>query len=151
TPSLRTTLPQLYGHYARTTRFPFIPATGNRHCLPAWTVNKVKVTNFFPSNYPNKLVYALIHGQAGVDIAARIDSDAVNVTAFQACNDIAFAVAQANIRGLVVMLLFGDVEDAVLAQRDVVGAAHAGPHAEQFAIRRQHLDAPVGAIGDIEF
>jgi hypothetical protein len=42
--------------------------------------------------------------------------------------------------------LLGDVEIAILAAGDVVRPAHAGPHAEEVAIRREYLDALVGRV-----
>src|SRR5579862_7538851 len=59
-------------------------------------------------------------------------------------------VADADLRGLAVDFLLGDVEIAVLAAGDVVGAPHAGPHAEEVAVGREYLDAFIRPVGDVE-
>src|SRR6266851_7374836 len=59
-------------------------------------------------------------------------------------------VAYADLRGLVAVFLLGNVEIAVLAARDVVRPAHAGPHAEEVALRREYLDALVRSIGHVK-
>src|SRR5215472_780595 len=53
------------------------------------------------------------------------------------------AVADADLGGLAVVFLLGDVEVAVLAAADVVGAADAGPLGEILAVRGEDLDALV--------
>jgi hypothetical protein len=45
--------------------------------------------------------------------------------------------------GLAVVFLLGDVEIAILAAAEVVGAAHAGPLGEILAVRGEDLDALV--------
>ena len=59
-------------------------------------------------------------------------------------------VADADIGGVAAVFLLGDVEIAVLAAGDVVGAAHAGPLAEEVALGREDLDALVRPVGDVE-
>src|SRR2546425_1173369 len=59
-------------------------------------------------------------------------------------------IADADLRGLAVVFLLGDVEIAVPAAADVIGAAHAGPLAEEIAVRREDLDALVRPVGDVE-
>src|SRR5262245_55938877 len=63
---------------------------------------------------------------------------------------ISLSIADADLSGLAVIFLLGNVEVAILAAGDVVGAAHAGPLAEELALRREDLDALVRAIGDVE-
>src|SRR6266481_4080236 len=95
-------------------------------------------------------VHAAVLGQAGVDVALRIDADAVDMAARKAGEHRALSIADADLRGLAVVFLLGDVEIAVLAAADVVGAAHAGPLAEEIAVRREDLDALVRPVGDVE-
>src|SRR6516162_2371095 len=52
--------------------------------------------------------------------------------------------------GLAVVFLLGNVEIAVLAAADVVGAAHPGPLGEILAVRGEDLDALVRPVPDIE-
>src|SRR5260370_15395912 len=75
----------------------------------------------------HKLVDAAVLGQSGVDVAVPIDADAVDMAAFHAGEHISLSIADADIGGLASVFLLGDVEIAVLAARDVVGAAHAAP------------------------
>ena len=48
------------------------------------------------------------------------------------------------------VFLLGDVGRAVRGARNVVRPAHPGPHAEKIPLRREDLDALVGAIGDVK-
>ena len=80
----------------------------------------------------------------------RVDADAVDMAALHAGEHISLSVADADIGGLAGVFLLGNVEIAVLAAGDVVGAAHAGPLAEVVALGREDLDALVRAVGDIE-
>src|SRR5712691_6426252 len=95
-------------------------------------------------------VDAAVLGEAGVDVAVRVDADAVDVAAREAGEHRSLPVADADLRRLAVVFLLGDVEIAVLAAADVVGAAHAGPLAEEIAVGREDLDALVGPVGDVE-
>src|SRR6266481_5489946 len=95
-------------------------------------------------------VHAAVLGQAGVDVALRVDADAVDMAARKAGEHRSLFIAHADLRGLAVVFLLGDVEIAVLAAADVVGAAHAGPLALEIAVGREDLDALVGPVGDIE-
>ena len=65
--------------------------------------------------------------KSGVDVAARVDADTVDMAALHAGRHISLSIADADIGGLAVVFLLGDIEIAVLAARDVVGAAHTGP------------------------
>ena len=80
----------------------------------------------------------------------RVDADAVDVAALHAGEHLALSFADADIGGIAGIFLLGDVEIAVLAARDVVGAAHAGPLAEIVAVGREDLDALVRPVGDVE-
>src|SRR5690348_8250278 len=105
---------------------------------------------YFPSVYPRELVDAALGRQSGVNVALRVDPDTVDMAAFQPGEHISLPVADADIGGLARVLLLGNVEIAVLAARNVVGAAHAGPLAEVVALGCKDLDALVRAVGDIE-
>src|SRR2546430_12261159 len=72
------------------------------------------------------------------------------MAARHACEHRSVRIADADLRRLAAIFLLGDVEIAVLAAGDVVRAAHAGPLAEEVAIRREDLDALVGPVGDVE-
>src|SRR5712691_4097616 len=102
------------------------------------------------SALPHVLVDAAVLGQSGVDVALRVDADAVDMAARETGEHISLSIADADLRGLAVVFLLGNVEIAVLAAGDVVGAAHAGPHAEVVAVRREYLDALVRPVGDVE-
>src|ERR1700756_2316995 len=93
-----------------------------------------------------ELVDAALLGQPGIDIAARVDADAVDMPALHASENISVPVANADIGGLAVVFLLGDVEIAILATADVIGAAHAGPLAEELAFGREDLDALVRPV-----
>src|SRR5438309_2668657 len=94
----------------------------------------------------DEFVDAAVLGQAGVDVALRVDADAVDMAARHAGEHLSLSVADADLRGLAVVFLLGDVEIAVLAAGDVVGAAHAGPLVEEIAVGREDLDALVRAV-----
>src|SRR6266849_6230564 len=98
----------------------------------------------------DELVDAAVLGQAGVDVALRVDADAVDMAARKAGEHRSLSIADADLRGLAVVFLLGNVKIAVLAAADVVGAAHAGPLAEEIAVGREDLDALVGPVGDVE-
>src|SRR3984893_13916331 len=100
--------------------------------------------------YPYELVDAALLGQSGVDVAARVDADAVIMAAVEAHQDISVRIADAALPGLAVVFLLGNVVIAVLASRDVVRPAHAGPLAQVVAVRREYLDALVRPVGDVE-
>src|SRR5207302_11519950 len=85
----------------------------------------------------HELVDAAFRGQSGVDVAARVDADAVVMAAVEADEHISLSIADADLRRLAAVFLLGDVEIAVLAAGDVVRPAHAGPHAEEVAVRRE--------------
>src|SRR6516162_6749105 len=102
------------------------------------------------SVYAHEFVDAAVLGQAGVDIALRVDADAVDMAALHPREYISLSVADADLGGLAVVFLLGDVEIAVPTTRDVVGAAHAGPLAKILAVRREYLDALVRPVPDIE-
>ena len=72
------------------------------------------------------------------------------MAALQAGEHISLAIADADIGRLALVFLLGDVKIAVLAAGDVVGAPHAGPLAEEVAVRREDLDALVRSIGDVK-
>src|SRR5438309_11830061 len=99
---------------------------------------------------PHEFVDAAVLGQSGVDVALRVDADAVDMAARKAGEHRSLSIADADLRGLAVVFLLGNVEIAVLAAADVVGAAHAGPLAEEIAVGREDLDALVGPVGDVE-
>src|SRR5258708_6880480 len=71
-------------------------------------------------------------------------------TAVEAHQNRSVRIADADLRRLAVVFLLGNVVIAVLAPRDVVRPAHAGPHAEVVAVRREYLDALVRPVGDVE-
>src|SRR5580700_10956096 len=100
--------------------------------------------------FSHELVDAAFLGQSGVDVAARVDADAVVMATVEAGEHRSSSIADADLRGLAAVFLLGDVEIAILAAGDVVRPAHAGPHAEEVAIRREYLDALVGPVGDVE-
>src|SRR5439155_20179580 len=104
----------------------------------------------FRSPHADEFVDAAVLRQAGIDVALRIDADAMHVAAFHAGEQLSLRVAHRDMRGAAILLLLGDVEIAVLAAADVVGAAHPGPFAETLAIGGEDLDALVGAVGDVE-
>src|SRR6516164_5207843 len=95
------------------------------------------------SVYAHEFVDAAVLGQAGVDIALRVDADAVDMAAFHAGQHISLPVADTDLGGLAVVFLLGNVEIAIPPTRDVVGAAHSGPLAETLAVGREYLDALV--------
>src|ERR1700730_18366077 len=107
---------------------PYIPAAPDDRCRSACS---------------HELVDAAVLGQSGVDVAVRVDADAVDMAARHAGEHPSFRIADADLRGLALVFLFGDVEVAVLAAADIVPAAHAGPLAEEVALRREDLDALV--------
>src|SRR6516162_10777657 len=80
----------------------------------------------------------------------RVDADAVDVAALHAGEHRSVRIAYADLRGLAAVFLLGDVEIAVLAAGDVVRAPHAGPDAEEVALRREDLDPLVRPVGDVE-
>src|SRR6516162_4842807 len=98
----------------------------------------------------HELVDAAFLGQSGVDVAARVDADAVDMAALQAGEHRSFRIADADIGGLAVVFLLGDVEIAVLAAGDVIGAPHAGPLTKEVTVGREDLDALVRSIGHIK-
>src|SRR3984893_8151929 len=100
--------------------------------------------------YPYELVDAALLGQSGVDVAARVDADAVVMAAVEADENISVRIADADLRGLAVVFLLGNVVIAVLAPRDVVRPAHAGPLAQVVAVRREYLDALVRPVGHVQ-
>src|SRR5207237_7588371 len=100
--------------------------------------------------HADDVVDAAVLRQAGIDVAPRVDADTVHVAALHAGEHLPLSVAHRDMRGAAILLLLGDVEIAVLAAADVVGAAHAGPFAETLAVGREDLDALVGAVGNIE-
>src|SRR5947209_14328200 len=102
----------------------------------------------FRSPHADEFVDAAVLGQAGVDVAFRIDADAVHVAALEAGEHLSLPVAHADMRGAAILLLLGHVEIAVLAAADVVGAAHAGPLALIASVLAEDLDALVGPVGD---
>src|SRR5262249_34269957 len=102
------------------------------------------------SIYPHELVDAALGGEPGVNVAFRVDADAVDMAALQAGEHVALSIAHADIGGLAVVFLLGDVIIALLAARDVVRATHAGPLAEKLALGREDLDALVRPVGDVE-
>src|SRR5207244_7445237 len=91
----------------------------------------------------HELVDAAVLGQSGVDVALRVHTDTVDVATFHAGEHISLSIADADIGGLAIVLLLGDVEIAVPAAGDVVRAPHAGPLAEEVAVGREYLDALV--------
>src|SRR5215472_1277333 len=99
---------------------------------------------------PHEFVDAAVLGKAGVNVAPRVDADAVDVAAFHAGEYIASSIADADIGRVAVGFLLGDIVVAVLAAGDVVGSAHPGPLTEIAAVRREELNAPVRAVGDEE-
>src|ERR1051325_10221637 len=72
------------------------------------------------------------------------------MAALHAGEHVAISVADANVGGAAIDFLLGDVVVAVLAAADVVGAAHPGPFPDILTLRGEDLDAPVGAVGDVE-
>src|SRR5215469_16129464 len=99
---------------------------------------------------PHEFVDAAVLGEAGVNVAPRVDADAVDVAAFHAGEYIPSSIADADIGRVAIGFLLGDIVVAVLAAADVVGSAHPGPLAEIVAVRREELNAPVRAVGDEE-
>src|SRR5215469_9916683 len=99
---------------------------------------------------PYEFVDAVVLGQTGINVALRVDADAVDMAALHSGEHISLSITHANLRGLAVVFLLGNVEIAVLAAGDVVGAAHAGPLAEVLALGREDLDALVRAVADVE-
>src|SRR5207237_2908717 len=100
--------------------------------------------------HADDVVDAAVLRQAGIDVAPRVDADTVHVAALHAGEHLSLRVAHRDMRGAAILLLLGDVEIAVLAAADVVGAAHPGPLAETLAVGREDLDALVGAVGNVE-
>src|SRR5207237_4889452 len=100
--------------------------------------------------HADDVVDAAVLRQAGIDVAPRVDADTVHVAALHAGEHLPLSVAHRDMRGAAILLLLGDVEIAVLAAADVVGAAHAGPFADRLALRGEDLDALIGAVGDVE-
>src|ERR1700726_2193264 len=85
--------------------------------------------------FSHELVAAAFRGQSSVDVAARVDADPVVMATVEAGEHRSLSIADADLRGLAAVFLLGDVEIAILAAGDVVRPAHAGPHAEEVAIR----------------
>src|ERR1017187_5267463 len=102
------------------------------------------------SAFSYELVHAAVHRQSGVDVAARVHADAVDMAALHAGEHFSPRIADADVRGFVAVFLLGNGERAVLAARDVVRPAHAGPHAEEVAVGGKNLDALVRPVGDVE-
>src|SRR5215472_13179045 len=85
---------------------------------------------FRRSGLSYELVDAALLGQSGIDVAARVDTHAMDMAALEAGEHVTFGIAHADIGGLAIVFLLGDVVVAVLAAGAVLGAAHAGPLAE---------------------
>src|ERR1051326_1554926 len=102
------------------------------------------------SAHADEFVDAAVLRQTGIDVAAGVHADAVHMAALHARQHLALSVAHRDVRRPAILLLLGDVEISVLAAGDVVGAAHPSPLAETLALRRENLNALVGAVGDIE-
>ena len=105
--------------------------------------------------HPHELVDAALLGQSGVDVAARVDADAVVMATVEARENRSVRIADADLRGLAVVFLLGNVVIAVLAAADVVRPAHAGPLAEELAVQptvsRKAVHASVAvAVGHID-
>src|SRR5215471_11114837 len=92
--------------------------------------NKAVFGSWPTSADPHEFVDAAILGQAGIDVAPGVDADAVDMAALHSGEHISLSITHADLRGLAVVFLLGNVEIAVFAAGDVVGAAHAGPLAE---------------------
>src|SRR6201998_4295065 len=90
-----------------------------------------------------ELVDAPLLGQPGIDIAVRVDADAVDMPALHASESVSVPVATADVSGVALIFLLGDVEIAILAAGDVVGAAHASPLADELAFGSKDLYALV--------
>src|SRR5207302_7417439 len=78
----------------------------------------------------DKFVDTAILRQPGIDVALRVDADAVDVAARQLGEHVALRAAHCAIGRVAAILLLGDVPVAVLAAADVVGTAHSGPLAQ---------------------
>src|SRR5690242_10260112 len=102
------------------------------------------------SAHADEFVDPAVLRQPGIDIALGVDADAVDMAALHSRQHLALSVAHRDVRRPAILLLLGDVEIPVLAAGDVVGAAHPGPLAETLALRREDLDALVGAVRNIE-
>ena len=76
-----------------------------------------------------------------MDLAPRVDADAVDVAALQVREHISLRVAHADIGGFAFVFLLGDVVIAIFAAGNLVGTAHAGPLSEVFALGREDLPA----------
>src|SRR5258708_13725079 len=72
------------------------------------------------------------------------------MAALHAGEHVSLCVADADMGRPAILFLLGDVKIAVLAAGDVVGAAHAGPLAEELTLWREDLDALVGTVGNVE-
>src|SRR5688572_5314288 len=99
---------------------------------------------------PDVLVHAGRLRQTDVDVARRVDAHAVHRGDCPAGEHRAVAVAYADRVLAVPGCLLGQVEVAGGVPGHVVRTAHAGPHADVAAVRREILDAGVGAIGDVD-
>src|SRR5947207_7249236 len=144
------TLPRAAARRKDFTRAPPRQATADRRADGPPRGGKPKSSLRWRSAFSHELVDAAVLGQSGVDIAMRVHADAVDVPGFHAGQHVSLSVPDANMGGPTVLFLLGDVEIAVLAAGDVVGAAHAGPLPEEFALGREDLDALIGAVGDVE-
>src|ERR1019366_1529813 len=72
------------------------------------------------------------------------------MAALHADEHLAVRIAYADISGFATVFLLRDIVIAVLPARDIIRAAHAGPHAEEVAVGREYLDALVRPIGHVE-
>src|SRR5437764_14692726 len=72
------------------------------------------------------------------------------MAALHAGEHVPLGVTDADMGGPAILFLLGDVEIAVLAASDVIGAAHASPLPDEGALRGEDLDALVGAVCDVE-
>src|SRR5579863_1533790 len=94
----------------------------------------------------HEFVHASVHGQSGVNVAARVHADPVDMAALHSCEHPALSIPDADVSGIAAIFLFGDGECAVLAAGDVVWPAHAGPLAEETALRCEYLNALVRPV-----
>ena len=62
---------------------------------------------------PHELVHAAIHRQSGVDVATRVDTDAMDMTALHTGEHVSRRVTNADIRGLIAVFLLRDGERAI--------------------------------------
>src|SRR4051812_19528063 len=98
----------------------------------------------------HELIDAAILRQTCVDVAVRVDPNAVDMATRHARQHLALRITHRDMGWIAGVFLLGDVEISVLAARNVVRATHPGPFAEILSLRREKLDALVGPVGDIE-